>query len=94
MAKAKQTPVKETQVITLTKEQYQKLLEVREMLDTVTDSLDDIDGDSNLFEIGKQVGAACSEAIDAYNKLSEVVMEKMEEALEGEDGEDKEWTFA
>ena len=79
MAKAKLTPVQEEKLITLTKEQFQKLMEVREMLDNITDALDDIEGDENLYEIGKQVGAACAEAIDAYNKLSEVVMDNNED---------------
>ncbi len=93
MAKAtKTTPVKEEQLITLTKEQYSKLLSVRARLDSLTDILDDIDGDSNLFEIGKTVGAAYSEAIDAYNELSEVVVDKMEEV--SEDDKNEEWTFA
>ncbi len=85
MAKAKQTKPAEQNLITLTEEQYQQLLEVREMLDNVTDALDDIEGDENLYEIGKQIGAACAEAIDAYNKLSEVVMAKQEEAFDFED---------
>ena len=54
MAKAKQIPVKEEQLITLTKEQFQKLIEIHSMLDTASDVLDEIDGDDgNLFEIGK-----------------------------------------
>ena len=82
MAKAKATPVKEEQLITLTKEQYQKLLEVRELLDGASDILSDIDGDDNLFEIGKQVGSAYSDIILAFNELSEVVIDKQEEAFE------------
>lgn len=89
MAKAKQTPVLEEQLITLTKEQYQKLLEVRELLDNASDALNDIDGDDSLFEIGKQVGSAYSDIILAFNELSEVVLDKQEDAFEFEFEEDE-----
>ena len=97
MAKAKATPVKkEEQLITLTKEQFQKLLEVRELLDTASDALDNIDGDTNLFEIGKQVGSACSDIITAFNELSEVVLDKTLDSYDDEDSDDEksDWTFA
>lgn len=93
MAKAKATPVKEEKLITLTKEQYQKLLEVRSLLDNASEVLHDIDGDDNLFEIGKQVGSAYSDLILAFNELSEVVLDD-EYSNEDEDDDDKEWTFA
>ena len=83
MAKAKLTPVKqEEKLITLTKEQYQKLLTVRELLDNASDALNDIEGDENAFSIGKQIGSTYSDLILAFNELSEVVMDKQEEAFE------------
>lgn len=82
MAKAKATPVQEEKLITLTKEQYQKLLSVRELLDDASDALNDIDGDETIFSIGKSVGSVYSDLILAYNELSEVVMDKQSESFE------------
>jgi hypothetical protein len=82
MAKAKTTPVQEEQLITLTKEQFQALLKVRELLDAATDTLDNIDGDENAFAIGRMVGDAHSDLIHAYNELAVVIMNKQEEAYE------------
>jgi len=94
MAKAKTTPVQE-QVITLTKEQYAKLLEVRELLDAATDTLDNIDGDENAFAIGRMVGDAHSDLIRAYNELADVIVDKQSDAADEEYNDDKdEWTFA
>ena len=81
MAKAKTTPVVQEQVITLTKEQYAKLLEVRALLDAATDTLDNIDGDENAFAIGRMVGDAHSDLIHAYNELGDIIMDKQTDAL-------------
>jgi len=79
MAKAKTTPaVQEEQLITLTKEQFQAILKVRELLDAATDTLDSIDGDENAFAIGRMVGDAHSDLIHAYNELAVVIMNKQE----------------
>jgi hypothetical protein len=81
MAKAKTTPaVQEEQLITLTKEQFQAILKVRELLDAATDTLDGIDGDENAFAIGRMVGDAHSDLIHAYNELAEVIMNKQSDA--------------
>ena len=80
MAKAKTTPVQEEQLITLTKEQFQSILKVRELLDSATDTLDNIDGDENAFAIGRMVGDAHSDLIHAYNELAEVIMNKQSDA--------------
>ena len=72
MAKAKQTPVKQKQIV-LTREQYAIFFKVRSLLDASSDALDNIDGDGNLFEIGKQVGDACGDIISAYNELGELI---------------------
>jgi hypothetical protein len=79
MAKAKTTPVQEEKLITLTKEQFVKLIEIYSMLDNASDTLNDIDGDNNLFEIGKQVGDACSDVTNAYNELGDIIDDKQEE---------------
>jgi hypothetical protein len=97
MAKAKTTPVvQEEQLITLTKEQFQSLLNVRELLDAATDTLDGIDGDENAFAIGKMVGDAHSDLIRAYNELADVIISKQDDAIDSDsDGDDKDtWTFA
>ncbi len=95
MAKAKQTPVQQEQLITLTKEQYQTLLNVRALLDAATDTLDNIDGDENAFAIGRMVGDAHSDLIRAYNELSDVIIDKQTDAADEEYNDDKdEWTFA
>ena len=82
MAKAKQTPVQQEQLITLTKEQFQAILNVRELLDAATDTLDNIDGDENAFAIGRMVGDAHSDLIHAYNELADIVIGKQEESFE------------
>ena len=95
MAKAKQTPVQQEQLITLTKEQFQAILNVRELLDAATDTLDNIDGDENAFAIGRMVGDAHSDLIRAYNELGDIIMDKHFEAADEEYNDDKdEWTFA
>jgi len=96
MAKAtKTTPVQQEQLITLTKEQFQAILNVRELLDSATDTLDGIDGDENAFAIGRMVGDAHSDLIRAYNELAIVIMNKQSDAADEEYNDDKdEWTFA
>jgi len=90
MAKAKTTPaVQEEQLITLTKEQFQAILKVRELLDAATDTLDSIDGDENAFAIGRMVGDAHSDLIHAYNELAVVIMNKQEESYEFSYDEDE-----
>ena len=71
MAKAKQVTT-EKQIV-LTKEQYAILFKVRSLLDSASDTLNDIDGDDNLFEIGKQVGNATNDIIIAFNDLGDLV---------------------
>jgi hypothetical protein len=74
MAKAKQTKVEEVKQIVLTQDQFNKLVEIQSMLDNASDILDNIDGtDGNLYEIGKSVGGAYSDIIDAYNALGDII---------------------
>ena len=63
----------ETKQIVLTKEQYAILFKVRSLLDNASDTLGDIDGDGNLFEMGRSVGDACGDVISAYNELGELI---------------------
>jgi hypothetical protein len=72
MAKAKQTPV-ESKTITLTTEQYAVLFKVQSLLDNASDTLGDIDGDGNLFEIGRSVGDATGDIINAFNELGDLI---------------------
>ena len=99
MAKAKQTPVKtEVKQIVLTKEQYAILFKVRSLLDSASDTLDGIDGDENLFEIGKQVGDATGDVINAFNELGELIDQTNPNDVESEDSNDDDdedtWSFA
>ena len=71
MAKAKQaTPEK---AFMLTQDQFDVLVEVRSFLDSASDTLGDIDGDGNLLEIGRSLGNATSDVINAFNKLGDLV---------------------
>jgi hypothetical protein len=94
MAKAKQTPV-ETKTVTLTKEQYAVLFKIQSLLDSASDTLDAIDGGSNLFEIGKQVGDATSDIVNAFNDLGDLIDEINPNDVENKDSNDDDvWTFA
>jgi hypothetical protein len=85
MAKAKQaTPEK---AFMLTQDQFNVLIEVRSLLDNSSDTLGEIDGDGNLFEIGRSVGDACGDIINAFNKLGDLV-----DSI-NPDANDNEWEF-
>ena len=43
------------------------------MLDNASDTLGDIDGDGNLFEIGRSVGDATGDIISAFNELCDLI---------------------
>ena len=87
MAKAKQTSV-ETKQIVLTKEQYAVLFKVRSLLDSASDTLDQIDGDENLFQIGKKLGDATGDIINAFNDLGDLIDE-----TNPNDNEEIDWTW-
>lgn len=74
MAKVKATPEK-TNTVTLTTEQYAVLFKVRSLLDNASDTLDNIDGDENPFAIGRMVGDAYSDIINAFNDLGDLIDE-------------------
>lgn len=95
MAKAKQTSV--VKQIVLTKEQYAMLFKIQSLLDNASDTLDEIDGDDNLFEIGKAVGDATGDIINAFNELGELIDQTNPNDVESEDSNDDDedtWSFA
>jgi hypothetical protein len=75
MAKTKPAPVEEVKQIVLTQEQFEKLSEIRSLLDNASDTLNNIDGDENAFAIGRMVGDATSDLIKAFNDLGDIVDE-------------------
>ena len=77
----KQTPVQEEKLITLTRDQFAKLIEIHSMLDNASDTLGSIDGDENAFAIGRLVGDACSDIINAYNNLGDIIDDKRDEIM-------------
>jgi len=86
MAKAKTTPT-ETKTVTLTMEQYAVLFKVRSLLDNASDTLDNIDGDENAFAIGRMVGDAYSDIVNAFNDLGDLVDETNPNDLNEDDFE-------
>jgi hypothetical protein len=88
MSKEKQTPAEEVKQIVLTKEQYAILFKIQSLLDSASDTLNDIDGNDTLFEIGKQVGDASSDLINAFNELGDLIDE-----TNPNDESDNEWKF-
>ncbi len=86
MAKAKTTPA-ETKTVTLTMEQYAVLFKVRSLLDNASDTLDNIDGDENAFAIGRMVGDAYSDIVNAFNDLGDLVDETNPNDLNEDDFE-------
>ncbi len=85
MAKAKAAPEKKQ--IVLTEEQYAVLFKVQSLLDSASDTLNDIDGEDNLFEMGKAVGDSVSDIISAFNELGELIDET------NPNDDEKEWEF-
>jgi hypothetical protein len=87
MAKANvkvNSAVKEEKLITLTKEQFVKLIEIHSILDNASDTLNDIDGDETAFMIGKKVGDACSDIVNAFNDLGDIIDDKQDEIFDFE----------
>jgi len=72
---------KEEKLITLTRDQFAKLIEIYSMLDNASDTLGSIDGDENAFAIGRLVGDACSDIINAYNNLGDIIDDKRDEIM-------------
>jgi hypothetical protein len=86
MGKAVKTTV-EVKTVTLTMEQYAVLFKVRSLLDNASDTLDNIDGDENAFAIGRMVGDAYSDIVNAFNDLGDLVDETNPNDLNEDDFE-------
>jgi hypothetical protein len=64
-----------TNTVTLTTEQYAVLFKIQSLLDNASDTLDNIDGDENAFAVGRMVGDAYSDIINAFNELGDLIDE-------------------
>jgi hypothetical protein len=87
MGKAVKTTTVKTNTVTLTMEQYAVLFKVRSLLDNASDTLDAINGDENAFAIGRMVGDACSDIVNAFNDLGDLVDETNPNDLSEDDFE-------
>jgi hypothetical protein len=87
MGKAVKTTTVEVKTVTLTMEQYAVLFKVRSLLDNASDTLDNIDGDENAFAIGRMVGDAYSDIVNAFNDLGDLVDETNPNDLSDDDFE-------
>ena len=87
MGKALKTTTVKTNTVTLTMEQYAVLFKVRSLLDNASDTLDAINGDENAFAIGRMVGDACSDIVNAFNDLGDLVGETNPNDLSEDDFE-------
>ena len=87
MCKAVKTTTVEVKTVTLTTEQYAVLFKVRSLLDNASDTLDAIDGDENAFAIGRMVGDAYSDIINAFNDLGDLIDETNPNDLSEDDFE-------
>ena len=70
---AKATKAATPKAYMLTEAQLEMLTKAHSLLDTASDTLNGIDGDENLYEIGKKVGDATSDIINAFNDLGDLV---------------------
>jgi hypothetical protein len=78
MVKVKTPPVKkEPKQIVLTKEQFQKLRHIQDIIDTETGTLKETIGDTDLepIEIGFNIGSAHASLYEAYNQLESILDE-------------------
>jgi hypothetical protein len=87
MGKAVKTTTVEVKTVTLTMEQYAVLFKVQSLLDNASDTLDNIDGDENAFAIGRMVGDAYNDIINAFNDLGDLVDETNPNDLNEDDFE-------
>ena len=77
MAKAKTTVTKEVKQIVLTQEQFNKLRDIQNTIDSETETLKETVGDTSLepIEIGFNIGSAHSALFGACNDLEEILDE-------------------
>lgn len=76
MAKAKAISVKkEEKLITLTKEQFQKLRQIQDIIDTEINDLKDAVADTDLepIELGFNIGSVHSTLYEACNNLENIL---------------------
>ena len=83
---AKATKAATPKAYMLTEAQLELLTKAHSLLDTASDTLNGIDGDENLYEIGKKVGDATSDLINAFNDLGDIIDSFMSD-------DDNEWEF-
>ena len=70
---AKATKAATPKAYMLTEAQLELLTKAHSLLDTASDTLNGIGGDENLYEIGKKVGDATSDLINAFNDLGDII---------------------
>ena len=85
---AKATKAATPKAYMLTEAQLEMLTKAHSLLDTASDTLNGIDGDENLYEIGKKVGDATSDLINAFNDLGDII-----DSFISDDDSDNDWEF-
>ena len=85
---AKATKAATPKAYMLTEAQLELLTKAHSLLDTASDTLNGIDGDENLYEIGKKVGDATSDIINAFNDLGDII-----DSFMSDDDNDNDWEF-
>ena len=85
---AKATKAATPKAYMLTEAQLEMLTKAHSLLDTASDTLNGIDGDENLYEIGKKVGDATSDLINAFNDLGDII-----DSFISDDDNDNDWEF-
>ena len=85
---AKATKAATPKAYMLTEAQLEMLTKAHSLLDTASDTLNGIDGDENLYEIGKKVGDATSDIINAFNDLGDII-----DSFMSDDDNDNDWEF-
>ena len=85
---AKATKAATPKAYMLTEAQLELLTKAHSLLDTASDTLNGIDGDENLYEIGKKVGDATSDLINAFNDLGDII-----DSFMSDDDNDNDWEF-
>ena len=83
---AKATKAATPKAYMLTEAQLEMLTKAHSLLDTASDTLNGIDGDENLYEIGKKVGDATSDLINAFNDLGDII-----DSFMSDSDDDNEW---
>ena len=70
MAKAKATPVKQEQLIVLTKEQFDTLMSVYDVLNETTDAIEELtESELSTLQLGYHLGMINNDLFEAFTKL-------------------------